>query len=77
MKLDEPCLAVLEISDYEPSSGQREGTFLFCETPNGKFYKVSVSNEWLKNKWNYKELKSGLPVWTLHLIPWSMKKQER
>jgi hypothetical protein len=60
LKLDERCLAVLELIDYEPSSGQREGTFLFCETPSGKFYKVPVPSEWLKDKRNKKELKSGI-----------------
>jgi hypothetical protein len=60
VKLDEPCLAVLEQIEYEPSSGKREDTSLFCETPSGKFYKVPVSNEWLKDKENKKELKSGI-----------------
>jgi hypothetical protein len=60
VELDEPCLAVLEIIDYEPSSDQREDTSLFCETPSGKFYKVPVSKEWLKDKRDKKELKSGI-----------------
>jgi hypothetical protein len=58
--LNESCLAVLEIIDYEPSSGKREDTSLFCETPSGKFYKVPVSNGWLNDKRNNKELKSGI-----------------
>jgi hypothetical protein len=74
LKLDEPCLAVLEIMDYEPSSGKREDAFLFCETPSGKFYKVPVSNEWLKGKRDNKELKSG--VTGLNFAPNTMVDEE-
>jgi hypothetical protein len=68
-------LAVLEIVDYEPSNGKREDTFLFCETPSGKFYKVPVSNEWLKDKWNNKELKSGITG--LNFAPNTMVDEEK
>jgi hypothetical protein len=74
LKLDEPCLAVLEIIDYEPSSGKHEDTSLFCETPSGKFYKVPVSNEWLQGKRDNKELKSG--VTGLNFVPNTMVDEE-
>jgi hypothetical protein len=74
LKLDEPCLAVLEDIEYEPSSGKRGDTSLFCETPSGKFYKVPVSNEWLKDKRNNKELKSGITA--LNFSPNTMVNEE-
>ena len=56
--LDESCIAAVGVIDYD--DGTPDSTFLDCETPSGKHYKVPVEPGWISEKMKAGQLKSGL-----------------